>query len=598
MRHLSKKEILKLHIPILVITVTEKETAAFMKKFKYLNGQKTCYIANKQTYSIGYFGKYMVAHIRSNMGAGRPDGAILTTYDGLEDIRPKIILMVGIAFGVNDKMQKIGDVLISEKVFPYELIKVSTKDDEQFIINRNLSISPDQDVINIFKNFELENFNVFTGTILSGEKLVDNIDYRNSLIKLSNDKIIGGEMESCGVAHAATRFGLSKWIIVKSICDFGDGNKSKNKDKNQDLASSCAIDYCYKIFNSEILKNNLQIAIINKKYLEEENLPINGYKLFYYRNKQRISFRKLSNTTKIKETDLRNYERVSVDNAVTQFSYANKFDIQKLEEFFDCAGELSNLCTDSSYIDFYKNKGKKQFFPIQNFKAVFFDFDGTLTRKSGDKSTWQLIWEKLGYPENECISLHRKYSNKEINHAEWCKLTKIKFIERNLTEDLVKECANQIELLPNVIETIKILKKEGVKCYVVSGSVNTVIDAVLGADKSLFDGVVCNNFYYNDGRLEEIVGTEFDFEGKSTYIKKIAEELNIETSDMLFIGNSNNDECAHKSGASTLLINPKLTNAFNRKMWNYLIGQLDDFYKLLVFILPLKYNSEKIKSIN
>lgn len=598
MRHLNKSEITKMKIPVLVITVTDKETTAFMKKFTYLNGEKTYYIANNQTYSIGYLGKYMVAHIRSNMGAGRADGALLTTYDGIDDINPTIILMVGIAFGVDSNCQKIGDVLVSEKVFPYELVKIATKDDEQFMINRNLAVEPDQDIVNIFKNFELDGYSVFSGTILSGEKLVDNIDYRNSLIKLSNDsKIIGGEMESCGVAHASKRVGLSKWIIVKSICDFGDGNKSVDKDKNQDIASLNAMEYCCKIFESDILKSNLGITQINKKYLKTNNVQINGYLLFYYRNAKRISFRKLSNIVKIKETTLRDYEKVIVDGTVTKFSYANETELKKLEDFLECPGQLGVLETHKNIIEFYKNKGKKQFFPVKNFKVVFFDFDGTLTKKNSDKSTWQLIWKKLGYPDNECISLHRKYSNKEIDHPEWCKLTKIKFMEKDLSEAQVKECASQIELISNVYETIKILKAEGIKCYIVSGSINTVIDHVLGENKLLFDDIVCNKFYYNDGRLAEIVGTEFDFEGKSKFIKDISDKLAISPSEMLFIGNSNNDECAYKSGASTLLINPKLTNAYNKKMWNYLIGELDNFYKLLPFILPEKYNSENINEL-
>ncbi len=596
MKLLSKADIAKMKIPVLAITVTDKETDAFMKKFKHLNGVKTLYIANNQTYSIGYLGKYMVAHIRSNMGSGRADGAIMTTYDSIQDINPSIILMVGIAFGVNSEKQKIGDILVSEKVFPYELTKISTNNSNKIEINRNLPIQPDFDIVNIFKNFELKGFAVLSGTILSGEKLVDNIDYRNSLIELSNDSnVIGGEMEACGVAHASRRRGFSKWIIVKAICDFGDGNKSRNKEKYQSLAASNAMKFCCKIFESDLLKKNLGLPQINKKYLNIKDVSINGYALFYYRNAKRISFTKLAKKLKINDYTLRSYEKVVVDNGVPHFAKANEYDLKALEEYLECPGKLKSLKTCDTMINFYKNKGKKQFFPIKDFKAVFFDFDGTLTKKHCDKSTWQIIWQKLGYPDNECISLHRKYSNKEITHPEWCRLTQNKFIEKNLTKQQVVDCASQIEVISNVYETIKILKKEGIKCYIVSGSINTVIEHVLGDNKLLFDGIVCNKFYYDDeGKLVEIVGTEFDFEGKSQYIKNISAELGISPKEMLFIGNSNNDECAYRSGASTLLINPKLADAYNRKKWNYLIGEIIDFYNLLPFIIPEKYNSSDI----
>lgn len=596
MKRLEIADINRLRIPVLIITVTDKETKAFMDKFTYLNGEETIFVAKHQTYSIGYIGKYMVAHVKSNMGAGRADGAQLTVYDGISDIAPRIILMVGIAFGINSKNQKIGDILVSEKVFPYELVKISTSTNEQIRINRNKAVAPAQDIINVFKSFNLDGYSVFTGTLLSGEKLIDNVDFRNSLIKLTNDSnVIGGEMESCGLAHAAQRKGATNWVVVKSICDFADGNKSDNKNNNQNIAAYNAMEYCCKVFDSDILKTNLNIPQINRKFLNKTRLPINGYLLFYYRNLKRVSFRKLSNSLKIKETTLRQYEKISINDDGTKFNYAYEDDIKKLEKFFKCQGKLSVIKTDKSKIEFYKNKGKKQFFPVSNYKAVFFDFDGTLTKKRCDRSTWQLLWKELGYPDSECTSLHRKYINKEIKHPEWCNITKNKFIEKNLTESIVKECSKQIELVPNVFETIRILKKEGIKCYIVSGSINTVINHVLGSNKSLFDGIECNKFFYNDdGQLEEIVGTDFDFEGKAKYIKSISEKFGIMPNEMLFIGNSNNDEFAYKSGANTLVINPKLTNAYNKKTWHYIINELNDYYDILPFVLPEKYNTENI----
>lgn len=595
MKNLRKEEIKKLKIPVLAITVTPIETAAFFEKFKYLNGEETKYIAQGQTYNIGYLGNYMVAHIESNMGNLRSNGSMLTTYDGIKDICPQLILMVGIAFGINSDNQKIGDVLISESVFPYELSKVATKDGVQTFIPRGEVVRTSQELTNIFKNYPVDGYSVFSGTLLSGEKLVDNFDYRESLIAfLNNNKtanVVGGEMESVGVSSSAIRTDFPKWIIVKAICDFADGDKARDKTNRQQLAAKRAVEYCFSIFNDDILTRNLKISKISPKFLSGRKIKINGYVLFYYRNKFRLSFRRLSNMVKIKEYALRNYEKVSFNNQVLQFSFASESDIKKLEELFECPNELSKLETNPITVNFYNNnKGKKQFFPVKDFKIVFFDFDGTITEKSKDKSTWQLLWSKLGYGDNECISLHRKYSNKEITHEEWCRLTKVKFIEKGLTKQQVEECAADITILPNVFEVIAELKKRGIKCYIISGSINTVIDYVLGKNTALFDKIVCNKFYYDGDKLDEIVGTRYDFEGKAKFISEIANETNISPKEMLFVGNSNNDEWAYKSGVNTLAVNPKLTNVYDRKTWNYLIGDLKDFKEVLPFVLPETLN--------
>ncbi len=55
------------------------------------------------------------------------------------------------------------------------------------------------------------------GTLLSGNTLVDNCNYRDSLLRIEPEAI-GGEMESVGIQLAADRHKVD-WIIVKAICD-------------------------------------------------------------------------------------------------------------------------------------------------------------------------------------------------------------------------------------------------------------------------------------------------------------------------------------------------------------------------------------------
>ena len=42
----------------------------------------------------------------------------------VHDLSPVAVIMVGIAFGVNEQKQKIGDVLISDKILPYDSQKI------------------------------------------------------------------------------------------------------------------------------------------------------------------------------------------------------------------------------------------------------------------------------------------------------------------------------------------------------------------------------------------------------------------------------------------------------------------------------------------
>src|SRR5271167_2742411 len=81
-------------------------------------------------------------------------------------------------------------------------------------------------LLNHFKGFARsgwEGANVRSGVILSGEKLIDNIDYRDQLLKLETDAI-GSEMEGSGL-YVSSHDHKVDWIIVKAICDWADGDK-------------------------------------------------------------------------------------------------------------------------------------------------------------------------------------------------------------------------------------------------------------------------------------------------------------------------------------------------------------------------------------
>lgn len=233
----------------------------------------------------------------------------------------------------------------------------------------------------------------------------------------------------------------------------------------------------------------------------------------------------------------------------------------------------------------YSNNYYNQSKPTGHIQAVVFDFDGTLTNTKS-RTTWESLWEMLGYDVKECQNLHKQYDKGDFTHQEWCDITADKFIEKKLTRQQVLELAKKIKLIAGCKKTLQILKERNIKLYIVSGSIIDIIDNVIGNIHSYFTEIKANEFIFDTQTsiLNKIIGTEYDFEGKANYIKYIAKRLGIATSDILFVGNSNNDTWAYLSGANTLCINPTITNYHNDTIWHNTIVECKNLLEILPFI--------------
>lgn len=220
-----------------------------------------------------------------------------------------------------------------------------------------------------------------------------------------------------------------------------------------------------------------------------------------------------------------------------------------------------------------------------HIQVVVFDFDGTLT-KTKSRTTWESLWELLGYDVEECRELHRRFDKGEFTHQEWCDLTADKFIEKKLTQQQLLELSKQIKLISGCAKTLRLLKERNIKLYIVSGSIKEVIENVLGNSHFFFTEIKANEFVFDTQTsiLHKIIGTKYDFVGKANYISYIANRLGIATSDILFVGNSNNDMWVYQSGAHTLCINPSLTNYHDYTVWHNTIVECKDLQEILPFV--------------
>jgi nucleoside phosphorylase len=158
---------------------------------------------------------------------------------------------VGVAFGIDEKKQSIGDILVSTQLKLYDLQRIGSGS-----IPRGDKPHASPRLTNHFMSFAHAGWKgatVRSGVILSGEKLIDNIDYRDSLLEYEPEAL-GGEMEGTGV-YVPCHDKKVDWIVVKAICDWADGNKRKNKKARQTKAATNAAQFVVESLQSSPLRH-------------------------------------------------------------------------------------------------------------------------------------------------------------------------------------------------------------------------------------------------------------------------------------------------------------------------------------------------------
>lgn len=173
------------------------------------------------------------------LGIGNGE-ATIACMEGFKRWRPANVIMVGIAGGVPEKLV-LGDVVVADFVFYYELAKKTSKGEQRrnqyFLSNRLLygrayayeaddwtnQIStrrPDTPQMN------RSSPKVHFGAIASGDKILAD---GKALAKLRKDcpEMLAVAMEGAGVAGAASyQTHETRFLEIRSICDYADEGKN------------------------------------------------------------------------------------------------------------------------------------------------------------------------------------------------------------------------------------------------------------------------------------------------------------------------------------------------------------------------------------
>jgi nucleoside phosphorylase/tetratricopeptide (TPR) repeat protein len=225
---------------VLLITAAEVESRAVLAVFQGATGRGfTPERGPDGIYlDLGKVNGARVCMALSGVGAGGVGGSQESVRKAIETLSPSAVVMVGIAFGVDEAEQRIGDVLVSEQLELYDLQRIGTdRDGKAKILLRGSRPPATPMLIDQLKvaSFTWTESHVTVGLMLSGDKLVDNVDYRAQLLGFEPEAI-GGEMEGAGL-YVACQNKKVDWVLVKAICDWADGQKSVHKRARQKLAA-------------------------------------------------------------------------------------------------------------------------------------------------------------------------------------------------------------------------------------------------------------------------------------------------------------------------------------------------------------------------
>lgn len=217
-------------------------------------------------------------------------------------------------------------------------------------------------------------------------------------------------------------------------------------------------------------------------------------------------------------------------------------------------------------------------------KLVIFDFDGTLTKPDRLDNAWARIWDKIGlYQQAE--TLYKMYVAKKINYKEWLDKVLDIFRENKVGNKMFASVTRKIKLLDNCKKVFKIFYQNNIKICVLSNGIKNIIDQKLKSMKKYITHVEAITLTVdNNGVVNGSIMPSTNVEGKSDFILKQMEKYNLKKEEVVFVGNSFNDEDAAKSGVKTVCLNPLHTNFKDKSIWTHAVEKTDDLMSILSFI--------------
>jgi adenosylhomocysteine nucleosidase len=172
------------------------------------------------------------------------------------------IVQLGMAFGIDPRIQRPGDVLVSSSLVSYDNRTIKAAPPSR--LQRLLRLEPPPYIIDysntdrqparpsLVELFLREKkrgphpFDVHVGAILSGAARIQSRRFRDELVRgvpAGEDPVVGGEMEGVGLLAASLAANDPIWCVVKGISDFADESRDAVIEECRPIACRNAAEF-------------------------------------------------------------------------------------------------------------------------------------------------------------------------------------------------------------------------------------------------------------------------------------------------------------------------------------------------------------------
>ena len=208
-------------------------------------------ISNKEIYGLNFIeGKISdKTIILVEAGVGKVNAA-RTTQILIDKFDIDAVINIGSAGAANDKLN-IGDIVIGKKLVQHDFDITAFGHPKGYISNAGQYFSSDRKLIekmeNAIKNLENIDFNIFLGTIASGDIFCTNINMKEKIKNKFNADAI--EMEGAAIAQVCQLDNIP-FIVIRGLSDSPNGNNEITFEQYLEKASKRCADTIEKFMES------------------------------------------------------------------------------------------------------------------------------------------------------------------------------------------------------------------------------------------------------------------------------------------------------------------------------------------------------------